>query len=335
MTGLPVRLTYAAGMDQHLVVVVGYEGAELLDIACVTSCLDLANRLGAAPRYQVMVATPGGRTVTCSSGLRLPGQASLERIRGKIGTLVVSGGSGHDVAAGNAPLVGHVRRLARDSVRVSSLCTGASVLAAAGLLDGRRATTHWLYARELADRYPKVTVDPAPIFIRDGNVSTSAGISSALDLTLAFVEEDHGVRVARDVARALVTYLQRPGNQAQLSVYTAPAAVQHDAVRRAVDHVTDDLAGDLSVGTLARRVGVSERHLTRLFVEHVKQTPSEFVRTVRLEAAAVLLSESTLTVDRVARRCGYGSAETLRQAFVAQFGLSPSQHRAAHNRRGR
>jgi transcriptional regulator GlxA family with amidase domain len=243
-------------------------------------------------------------------------------------TLVVSGGFGHLAAADDRALVGHVRRLARESRRVASVCTGASVLAAAGLLDGRRATTHWRFADGLAARHPDVHVDPVPIYVRDGNVSTAAGVTSALDLTLAFVEEDHGPGVARQVARDLVTYLQRPGNQAQMSIFTAAPPPGSDVVRRVVDHVRSHVGEPLDAATLAAVAGVSTRHLTRVFLAEVGRTPARYVRGVRIEAAAHLLVSTRLPVQAVATRCGLGSAEAMRQAFVAQFGVPPSEYRA-------
>ncbi|WP_084959716.1 GlxA family transcriptional regulator [Thermoactinospora rubra] len=312
---------------QRRVVVVGYYGAELLDIACVTTSLIAANLHGAAPPYDVCLATPSGLPVTCGSGLKVQGQQALERLTGPLDTLIVSGGIGHEDAAANRVIVGHVRRLARESRRVASVCTGATVLAAAGLLDGRRATTHWQYAHDLAACYPAVIVDTDPIFIRDGNVATAAGVTSALDLTLAFVEEDHGAAVARKTARYLVTYLQRPGNQAQMSMFTEGPPPGNSLVKRVVDHVTAHLDADLSTAALAARAGVSERHLTRLFLKDLGQTPGRFVRRARTEAAAHLLASTSLPMAAVAARCGFGTAETLRQAFVDRYGIPPSRYR--------
>ena len=213
------------------------------------------------------------------------------------------------------------------------MCTGATVLAAAGLLDGRRATTHWAYADGLARDHPAVTVDPDPIFVRDGRVATSAGVTSALDLTLSFVEEDHGPDVARRVARALVTYMQRPGTQAQMSLHVGAPAPAHDVVREVVEHVGQHLDGDLSTSVLADRAGVSERHLGRLFRTHLGRSPAEYVRRARTEAAAALVANTDLPLARVADRCGFGSAETLRQAFLDTFGHPPSAHRRAFAQR--
>ncbi|MER6576133.1 helix-turn-helix domain-containing protein [Nonomuraea sp. NPDC001023] len=314
-------------MEYRRVVVVAYEAAELLDIACVSSTLENANWHGASPYYQVRLATPGGHPVTTAGALVLQAQLALERITGPLDTLIVSGGTGHVDAAANPLVVGHVRRLARESRRVASVCTGAYVLAAAGLLDGRRATTHWREAADMAARYPRVTVDPAPIFVRDGEVATSAGVTAAIDLTLALVEEDNGAELARTVARGMVTYLQRPGNQAQMSMFVSPPAPADGLVRRVVEHISANLAADLTAATLAAAAGVSERHLTRLFLRHLGQTPGRFVRRARTEGAAQLLASTSLPMSAIAVRCGFGTAETLRQAFVDRYGIPPSRYR--------
>ncbi|MEU5863718.1 helix-turn-helix domain-containing protein [Nonomuraea sp. NPDC047529] len=305
-------------MTGRLVVVIGFDGIELVDVACVTTGFDYANRQGADPAYRVVFATPMGRPVRCDSGLELPGQGRIDTMGGPIDTLIVSGGQGHETAAANPRFVSQVVRLAGLSRRVASVCTGATVLAAAGLLDNRRATTHWYEAGRLATRYPHVRVDPAPIFVRDGTVATSGGVTASLDLTLSFIEEDHGSELARRVAMGMVTYLKRPGDQAQVSMFNRIAHA---------DHVVSHLDEDLGVARLAALAGVSERHLSRLFVECVGRTPSRLVRETRLEAAAQLLTGTRESVAAIARRCGFASAESLRQAFVAWAGISPSRYR--------
>lgn len=316
-------------VSHRRVVVVGYEHAELIDIACITTPLGMANLTGnLADRYQIVLATPGGKPITCDSGLVLQAQRSLERVRGPIDTLVVSGGLGHRRASEQTGLVAHVRRLARESRRVASVCTGATVLAATGLLNGRRATTHWRFAPGLRERFPEVLVDPDPIFIRDGNIATAAGVTSAMDLMLAFIEEDHGAELAQQVARELVTYLQRPGKQAQMSIYTTSPVPEHPPVRRVTQHILASLAEDLSNEKLAAVAGVSARQLTRLFLAHLGETPSRFVRKARTDAAARLLADTSLTVAEIAARCGFGTPEALRQSFVERFGTAPSRYRA-------
>ncbi|WP_211764515.1 GlxA family transcriptional regulator [Kutzneria sp. CA-103260] len=309
------------------VVIVGYPDVELLDVACVSDTFDAANRHGANPPYSIEFATLGARPAASGSGLVLAGQHALERITGPLDTLVVSGGPGHEQAAADPVLVAHVRRLARETRRVSSVCTGTSVLAAAGLLDGRRCTTHWFVAASLAQRYPHIEVDAKPLYIKDGNVYTAAGVTSALDLSLAFVEEDSGAEMARAVARGLVTYLQRPGNQAQVSMYLRAPAPENSVVRKLVTHIAANLGEDLGTVALADRAGVSERHLTRLFLDHIGRPPAKYVRETRTEAAAQLLTSTPLPLSAIARRCGFGSAETMRQAFVGQYGIPPSRYR--------
>ena len=314
------------------VVIVGYDNAVLVEIACTADALDIANRLGAAPRYEVVLAGPVDRPMRCSSGLALVAPNRLDRIDGPLDTLVVAGGPGSEQAVTDAALLTHLRRLAGSSKRVASICSGAFILAAAGLLDGKRATTHWEYAADLARRYPGVTVDPAPLFIKDGNVYTAAGVTSALDLSLAFIAEDHGPTLARDVARSLVVYLQRPGNQAQVSMFLSAPPPEHRTVGDLAGHITGNLDADLNTPALAARAGTSTRHLTRLFNAHLGTTPSRYVRSVRTEAAAKLLSDTELPLAAVARRCGFGSTETLRQAFLDHYATSPSMYRRAHQR---
>jgi transcriptional regulator GlxA family with amidase domain len=279
---------------------------------------------GEAP-YVVRLLTPGGRPITCSSGLELRAQGALERHRSPADTLVISGGFGSGTFSTDQRLIGHVRRLAALARRVASVCTGAGVLAAAGLLDGRRATTHWGFSDAMAQHYPKVTFDPDPIYVRDGSVYTSAGVTAALDLTLALIAEDLGETRAREVARALVTYLHRPGNQAQISLHVGAPAPSDPIVQGIVGYITRGLSGDLTTATLAAEAGISARHLSRLFQNDLGQTPARYVRRARTEAAAQLLSTTSLPVVRVAKRCGFATTESLRAAFLAIYGVPPSQ----------
>lgn len=316
------------------VVVVGYPGAELLDIACITSALQIASYLKGRVLYQVELASPGGTVIRTATGLSLHSDVALEAVRGPLDTVIVSGGLGYVAAMDDDRLVAHIRRLARESRRVASVCTGAGLLAAAGLLDGRRAATHWHHVAHLAERFPLVRFDPAPIFVTDDGVSTSAGVTAALDQTLSFIEADAGADLARDVARHLVTYLQRPGNQAQMSMFTAAPPARSELVRATVEFIESHLDGDLSTAALARRAGLSERHLGRLFQDGVGTSPGKFVRRCRVEAAAHLLTSTRLTLETITARCGLGSVETLRQSFHARYGVSPSHYRATQSRAG-
>jgi transcriptional regulator GlxA family with amidase domain len=310
------------------VLIVGFPGAELLDIACITSTLTMANYLRGSALYRPKLVSPGGAEVTTGSGLVLKPEGALERVRGPVHTLIVSGGIGYLDAMNDPTLVAHVRRLGALADRVASVCTGAGILAAAGLLDGRRAATHWFHASALAERFPDVTFDPEPIFVTDDGVCTSAGVTAALDLTLSFVEADGGADLARDVSRHLVTYLQRPGNQAQMSMFTAAPAAGDSVVHDLVEHIAGHLDDDLSTEAIAVRAGVSERQLGRLFLRELGTTPGRYVRTARTEAAAQLLATSDLSLDRIAARCGLGTAETVRQTFLKHYGVTPSHYRA-------
>jgi transcriptional regulator GlxA family with amidase domain len=315
-------------MSRGDVLVIGYDAAELVDIASVTSALELANRLGARPRYRVEVATVDGRDITCDSGLTLGVQRALPDVE-TVDTLIVSGGLGHLAAARDVDLVRQVHRLAGSARRVASVCTGTTVLAAAGLLNGRRATTHWFYAADVSARFPRVAIDSAPIYVRDGKIATSGGVTASLDLTMAFIEEDHGAELARRVALGMVTYLQRPGNQAQMSIFTATPPTDDALVRRVLDHVVAHPDGDLRTSTLAALAGVSPRQLTRLFQHHLQGPPAAAVRRIRLELAAQLAASTDLSMSQIAGRCGFRSAETMRQAFVARYGVTPRAMRAA------
>ncbi len=282
-------------------------------------------------RTRSVLASVGGADIRCETGLTLRTQARLGAVR-DVDTLIVSGGRGHGAAAKDPELIRQVRRLAARSRRAASVCTGATVLAEAGLLDGRRATTHWWYASELAAQYPAVSVDAAPIFIRDGSLATSGGVTASLDLTLAFIEEDHGPELSRRVAMGMVTYLQRPGNQTQMSMFTTAPRPDDATVRDTIDHVAAHPDSDLVTTALASRAGVSPRQLTRLFHEHLGEPPGSAVRRIRLEIAARLTATTDLPLSQVARRCGFSSGESLRQAFVAKFGVSPRAFRQTHTR---
>ncbi|MFD5080005.1 GlxA family transcriptional regulator [Streptomyces sp. NPDC058371] len=310
-------------MDNHRrVLIVAYDDAQILDIACPSGALDIANRYGATPPYSLELGTVGRRAARSSAGIVLGAGQSLEAVTGRLDTLIVVGGVGCEDAAADGQLLGQVRRLAAQSRRVASVCTGAYVLAAAGLLDHRRVTTHWGWGERLAERHPTVAVDTGPLCIRDGNVYTSAGVTSALDLTLSLIEEDHGPTLARAVARELVTYLHRPADQAQISMYLAAPPPENRLVRDLMAYVDGHLAEDLTPTALAARAGISSRHLTRLFTAHLGTTPARAVRTVRTIAAARLVRSSGLSMAAIARRCGFRAAETLRQAFLDHYGVT-------------
>ncbi len=313
---------YGYGVDAvRRMLVVAYDDAQILDIACPCGAWDLANRFGADPGYAIELVSAGGGAVCTSAGIPM-GSGRLETVGGAIDTLMVVGGPGSEAAAADGRLLDQIRRVARRARRVAAVCTGASLLAAAGLLERRRVTTHWAYGAELAARYPDVAVDTAPLYVRDGDVYTSAGVTSALDLTLSLIVDDHGSALARAVARELVTYVHRPADQAQLSMYLATPPTDDQLVDELMRYVASNLAQDLSPRTLAARGGVSTRHLSRLFRAHLGTTPARAVRAARAEAAAHLVRHSDLPLAAVARRCGFASAQTLRAALYGHCGMN-------------
>ena len=313
---------------ERRIVVVGYQDTELLDVAGVVSTLQMANWLSGRRIYRPELAVLGGGACRTASGLSLEAGAALERVVGPLDTLLVSGGIGYVAALEDTALIAHVRRLARESDRVASVCTGSGLLAAAGLLDGRRAATHWDHWDYLSRRFLAVDFDRTPIFVADRGVYTSAGVTAALDLTLSFIEADAGPELARDVARQLVVYMQRPGDQAQMSMFTRAPVPGNAVVRGAIEHIDAHLADDLSAAALADVLGVSERHLARLFAKEAAVSPARFVRQRRTAAAADLLAGTGLTVEAIAARCGFGTVESLRQVMQRAHGVSPSGYRA-------
>ena len=237
-----------------------------------------------------------------------------------------------DAAVADTELLAQVRRLATDARRVTSVCSGAFVLAAAGLLAGRRATTHWAECGLFSDTYADVTVDRDAIYVHDGNVWTSAGVTAGIDLSLALVADDHGHQAAATIARQLVVYLQRSGGQAQFSALLAGQAADSDPVRGLLSWLRDHLTEDLSVPALARQINLSERQFTRVFKAEVGATAADHVAAVRLESACRLLETTNRTIEQIARTCGFGTPETMNRAFRRRLGTTPGEHR--HHFRG-
>jgi transcriptional regulator GlxA family with amidase domain len=308
----------------HRVGLVVFDEVKLLDVAGPSEVFAEANRFGAA--YELVLCSVGGRGVASSTGMRIAVDADACDPALGFDTVLVAGGDvypGHPV---DADLVAAVRAVAGRSRRVCSICTGAFVLAAAGLLDGRRATTHWRSVELLAAAHPTVRVEPDAIFVRDGHVITSAGVSAGIDLALALVEEDHGSQLARDVARSLVVFLQRPGGQSQFSPAVSGRLPRSSALRAVLVAVAADPAADLSVTRLARLAAVSPRQLTRLFQEELATTPAAHVQAVRFSTATAAL-DSGATVEEAAARAGFGSGESMRRVFTARLGISPREYR--------
>jgi transcriptional regulator GlxA family with amidase domain len=234
---------------------------------------------------------------------------------------------GHGTRNPAPEIVAWLREHGPRATRLVSVCTGAALLAEAGLLDGRRATTHWAYCDTLARRHPAVEVDPDPIFVRDGHIATSAGVTSGIDLALALVEEDIGREAALAIARHLVVFLRRPGNQAQFSAQLAAQTAQREPLREVQHWITEHPGDDLSVERLAARARLSPRHFARAFQAETGTTPGRYVDRVRLEHARRLLEDTADGVEEISRACGYGTSEAMRRAFVKALGTSPAEYR--------
>jgi transcriptional regulator GlxA family with amidase domain len=266
-----------------------------------------------------------------SSGLRLYADRAFHETGRGIDTLLVAGGAGTRRHLTRPELIRWLARQPRQVRRLASVCTGAFFLAEAGLLDGRRATTHWAACGELARLYPRVLVEPDRLYVREGSIYTAAGVTAGLDLSLALVEEDHGREVALAVARALVMYLKRPGGQAQFSAQLAEQIAEREPLRELQAYIAEHPRADLSTEALARRLGMSPRNFARVFRREVGTTPARFVNAVRVEMARRRLEESSSGVEEICAQCGLGAPESMRRAFVRLLGIGPREYRERFN----
>jgi transcriptional regulator GlxA family with amidase domain len=305
-----------------------FDGVQSLDVTGPLEVFVGANswrsRHYGSPCYDIRSASLGGDPVRTSSGLRLAPDGDLREAAAPH-LLIVPGGEGARRA--DPELVEWLRAYGRDAKRLVSVCTGAFLLAEAGLLDGRRVTTHWAYCATLAARFPRLSVDPDPIFVRDGNVVTSAGVTAGIDLALALVEEDLGRDAALEIARHLVVFLRRPGNQAQFSAQLAAQLANREPLRDVQRWIADHPAADLSVETLASRARLSPRQFARAFAAEVGMPPGRYVDRVRLELARHRMEDTADGVQQTARFCGYGTPEAMRRAFIRALGVGPDEYR--------
>jgi transcriptional regulator GlxA family with amidase domain len=320
-------------MQPRLVVIPIFDGVQSLDVTgpleVFTEAADGVARYrpAADPGYRVITASVGGRQIQTSSGLGLMPATDLRHVLpAEIDTIIVPGGPRTECLS--PEIAGWLRRGAPPARRVASVCTGAFLLAEAGLLTGKRATTHWAFGADLARRFPDVCVDTEPIFIRDGAIATSAGVTAGIDLALALVEEDIGRDAALAVARSLVVYLRRPGGQAQFSAHLRAQSAQRAPLREVQQWISEHPGADLSVPALAAKAGLSARQFARAFAAETGVPPGKHVAAVRLEAAQRMLADSGLGVAQVARACGYGTPEAMRRAFVHALGVPPVSYRS-------
>ncbi|MEV4330867.1 GlxA family transcriptional regulator [Streptomyces sp. NPDC049597] len=312
-------------MAERSVLVVLFDDVQSLDVTGPVEVFAGAGRATGDPAaYPIRTATLDGAPVRTSSGLTLvPDLALTDAPRPH--TLLVPGGQG--TRRPDTRVIDWLREHGARAERLVSVCTGALLLAEAGLLDGRRATTHWAACDHFARAHPAVEVDPDPIFVRDGRVSTSAGVTAGIDLALALVEEDLGREVALTVARHLVVFLRRPGGQAQFSAQLAAQTARRDPLREVQHWVSEHPSADLSVEALAGRARLSPRHFARAFRAETGMTPGRYVERVRLEHARRLLEDTGDGVALVSRASGYGTPEAMRRAFLKAFGVAPAEYR--------
>jgi transcriptional regulator GlxA family with amidase domain len=307
----------------RIVAFVVFDGMKLLDAAGPAEVFAEANRFGAS--YQVLMASVDGRDVVTSVGTRLAVSTSIGAVK-TADTALISGGDDLVGRPIDPELVTAVEGLRPRTRRMASICTGSFILAKAGILDGRRATTHWRHAGLLSRAYPQITVEPDAIFVRDGDIYTSAGVSAGIDLALALVEDDHGADLVRDVARSLVVYLKRAGGQSQFSALVETPPPQRSQLRALTETVAADPAANHSVKSLAAQASLSTRQLTRLFQSELGTTPARYVEMIRVDAARSALDAGRSVAD-AARVAGFGSTETLRRVFVTSLGISPKAYR--------
>jgi transcriptional regulator GlxA family with amidase domain len=308
---------------EHHVGFLVFDGMKMLDLSGPAEVFSEAGRFGA--RYRLSIVSAGGKPVCSSIGLRVPVDADAGDAPA-FDTLLVVGGDRLPASPVDPALAAAARNLASRAGRVASICTGAFVLAAAGLLDGRRATTHWQHTALLARVCPTARVEPDAIFVRDGTTYTSAGVTAGIDLALALVEADHGPDLTRGVARSLVVYMQRSGGQSQFSASLQGPAPQTPVLRLVQDAVQADPTADHSLGALAARVRVSPRHLTRMFRDELDTTPMKYVELIRFDRAKALL-DAGHNATEAAALSGFPSYESLRRAFARHLGLSPTRYR--------
>jgi len=319
------------------VVLFAFEDAQLLDITGPLQILAAVNdeRPGA---YEIAIAAREKGELRTSSGIRLIADASYvkppKNFLSNIDTLMVAGGEGTEAATRDRELIAAIRTTAPKARRVASVCSGAFLLAIAGLLKNKRATTHWNVAHLLARNFPDTKVDPDAIFIRDGKIWSSAGITAGMDLALALVREDFGDEMALKIARRHVMFLMRPGGQSQFSAHLAPEAYPQARLTSLLRWIPENISADLDIAALAARANMSERSFARIFKHETGETPAHYVERMRLDGARRLLAGSALPVASVASRSGFGSEERMRRVFQRHLKVSPSNFRERFRAQG-
>ncbi len=328
----------ATQKHKGIIVMLAFPGAEIIDIAgpldilCAAPCIQKDKFDLALKHKSVVVSEHGGPITAQPSGICIHTE-TLESIgRKNIDTLIIPGAYSMDHVINKPRLVSWIQTMAARARRVVSVCTGAFLLAEAGLLDGRRVTTHWSRAEEFAMRYPELQVEVDSIFVRDGKFFTSAGITAGMDLALHLVEADRGPDVALTIARNWLLYVKRPGGQSQFSALLPTRATERVTITGLQSWIMENLNADLTVKALAEHVSMSPRHFARVFQKETGVTPAKFVETVRIEAARRWLEESSYSMEVIADECGMGDSERLRRSFIRRLGVNPSDYRRRFER---
>lgn len=310
------------------IAILAFPGVQLLDVVGPTDVFAEANRLvGRKPVYELEVIGTTAEPIVGSSGLRLLPTRTIAGRDRPVDTLLVAGKPGIEAEAENAAVLAWLRRQAAGVRRLGSICSGAFVLAAAGLVDGATITTHWNLARKLASRFPAVRVEPDRIWVRCGNVYSSAGVTAGMDLALALVEEDFGRELALEVARQLVMFLKRPGGQSQFSSHLAAQVAERSVIQDVQGWVLANLAADNSVPALAKRAAMSPRNFARVFKQEAGTTPADFVEAARIDAARRRIEESESSLKEIAATCGFGDLNGMRRAFLRRLSMTPGEYR--------
>ncbi|NIC06208.1 GlxA family transcriptional regulator [Billgrantia bachuensis] len=316
----------------HTVALIGFDGIQALDLVGPMEVFSKANTHcpEAAPAYRLLLASPYGGDIVSNAGLRIAGTLPMAALPASLDTLIVAGGSEEGLrrAAAETDLLAWLQERARSTRRVASVCTGAFVLAAAGLLRGRRAATHWSACDRLQQMWPDISVDHGAIYTAEPPFYTSAGVTTGLDLCLSLVEADCGSQVALGVARDLVLFMRRPGSQAQFSAALQAQAAAGSRLSPLVNAIIEDPTGDLSVPALAARISMSERTFVRRFREEIGETPAQFVKQARVDRARTLLETSRWPLARIAERSGFASLDSLHRTFQRLVGVTPSAYRS-------
>lgn len=330
----------AVATRPRTIAIVAFDGVEILDVTGPMEVFAFANgglqRAGLMnePAYRIRLLAQAAGPVRASCGLNIHADTRYADLVDELDTLLIPGSPSVECVLADPLLQAWVREQSTRVRRLVSVCTGAFLLGEAGLLDGRCATSHWAYCDRLAAAYPAVTVEPDRIFIRDGTIATSGGVTSGIDLALSLVEEDWGREVALDVARFLVVFLKRPGGQSQFSGYLVSEATHHQDLRALQVWIMEHPAEDLCVESLAARMAMSPRNFARIFLAETGMTPAKFVEKARIDVARHYLGETDLRIEAVALKTGFGDPERMRRAFIRQLGVTPQDYRDRFGRAG-